>query len=728
MTHKGFALSCPGNLLLTGEYAVLEEGGLGICLAPDLRAWLMAVPMALEPDQGAVLAPGGPAATLPAATPATGPGSDQADKPAINLAILVRQHPAAEPALFWSGRLAGNTWQPSQPPLLAAILDKLSPGPVLPGSPGHWTVLLDTSSFHDQAGNKLGLGSSAAATLLLTAFFHVLSAPDPRATVQDPTLCHQAVAAHRQFQGGKGSGYDIWTSFLGGVSLFSGGACPSGQPMDRLARLLPPFRLLQGAAPQKTTSAIAAYQAYKQKDPAAAATWLANCKRLAQGLAAATDQAGLFDLLDQARTAGQAWGRLIGCPADFPRPPGLPPDSLCKATGAGNENAILLGPGLDGPLVPGPGLTLHPVHYGQARGKLTLFGEHAALQGYPACGTGLPQSLVAVAVQGSGLRATPSPPAADVGPAGAAGWDLDHVAPVLRPLWPRVLELAAPGMPSLPPGQVRLLFLLSAVPRAGGYGSSAALSLGLVRLFACLAGQPLKAAAEWLQANRLDCLFHGQASGMDTGLAQGQGLCLLEPLADPAPGPGGPEQPLPPDSPRFSKHPLPPAGIWLVHAAIQRQGNTRSLVQDIRTGLVSDTPAGQGIRQAMAGLGRSCSQAARLLAAAAVDPPGPPTRPVANPESQLRADKAHQLGQLASEAQQHLGRLGLVADGCQAYLDLATTLGSLGGKMSGAGGGGAFYCVCRDQESAGQVARAWAQAAGQSGRPPLAAAPRVLAI
>lgn len=33
-------LSVPGNILLLGEYAVLEQGGIGLALAPDIRVRL----------------------------------------------------------------------------------------------------------------------------------------------------------------------------------------------------------------------------------------------------------------------------------------------------------------------------------------------------------------------------------------------------------------------------------------------------------------------------------------------------------------------------------------------------------------------------------------------------------------------------------------------------------------------------------------------------------------
>ena len=78
----------------------------------------------------------------------------------------------------------------------------------------------DTSAFHS-GGNKLGLGSSAASsTATYVALCQML---DQTATLE------QAIAIHRRFQGGRGSGMDVAAAWFGGLVQFQDG---QALPMD----------------------------------------------------------------------------------------------------------------------------------------------------------------------------------------------------------------------------------------------------------------------------------------------------------------------------------------------------------------------------------------------------------------------------------------------------------------------------------------------------------------
>ena len=61
---------------------------------------------------------------------------------------------------------------------------------------------------------------------------------------------------------------------------------------------------------------------------------------------------------------------------------------------------------------------------------------------------------------------------------------------------------------------------------------------------------------------------------------------------------------------------------------------------------------------------------------------------------------SHELGLLAREAQSELSDLGLVDPAVAALVAAGEASGSPGGKMSGAGGGGAFWLVYADETSA----------------------------
>ncbi|ANO50202.1 mevalonate kinase family protein [Woeseia oceani] len=73
-------------------------------------------------------------------------------------------------------------------------------------------LTLDTRAFIDNAsGCKLGLGSSAALSVALTAFL---------TRQRGPALLPAALAAHKAFQGGAGSGVDIACAVTGGTIAY----------------------------------------------------------------------------------------------------------------------------------------------------------------------------------------------------------------------------------------------------------------------------------------------------------------------------------------------------------------------------------------------------------------------------------------------------------------------------------------------------------------------------
>ena len=67
---------------------------------------------------------------------------------------------------------------------------------------------------------------------------------------------------------------------------------------------------------------------------------------------------------------------------------------------------------------------------------------------------------------------------------------------------------------------------------------------------------------------------------------------------------------------------------------------------------------------------------------------------------------AEELGGLAERAHRELERLGLSTPELEDLLEAGARAGAVGGKLSGAGGGGAFYLVARTSEAAHQVSRA----------------------
>ena len=291
---------------------------------------------------------------------------------------------------------------------------------------------------------------------------------------------------------------------------------------------------------------------------------------------------------------------------------------------------------------------------GRATGKLLLFGEHAAVYGYPALGISLPWGLE--------LKITP---VADTGHAGTR-----------RPI---------EALPSLPEQVAAMLTVphlhavvevRSQIPIGLGFGSSAALCVAAERAQTNAAAPP-SAAAAWHGAHERERVFHGTPSGADTGLATYAGIGFL------AWERGGGALP--------SYKPVPVADLHLVVAAVPRRGDTRehvaAVAQRIRAG---DNTTRKTLRR----LGQCSTEAKALLLK-----PGPP---------------AKALGAVADHAQRLLAALGLGDPAQERLLHAGRSAGASGGKLSGAGGGGACFLVCRDAPTATRVLAAIGEQAAES--------------
>ena len=160
--------SAPGKVILCGEYAVLE-GASALCMAVNRRCIVRLQSASLE--HSVVNAPGY----------TTAQGSFTTD----------------EHGLSWlSGgdnfRMFERVWQVSRAPVDETF-----------------TISLDTSTFRDPgSGSKIGVGSSAALAVALAKALESLGGGDALAVAR---------RAHREFQGGMGSGADIACSYTGGV-------------------------------------------------------------------------------------------------------------------------------------------------------------------------------------------------------------------------------------------------------------------------------------------------------------------------------------------------------------------------------------------------------------------------------------------------------------------------------------------------------------------------------
>jgi phosphomevalonate kinase len=172
--------SAPGKVVLAGEYAVLD-GAPAICAALDRRARVKIVPS--ETDHHVVTAPGFSAAR--------------------------GEFLAIDGELQWLA--AGGDF-----PIVADVWHTANAAPS-----ANLSLQLDTREFIDaEQGVKIGIGSSAALTTALAAALCEVTATDADAT-------RIAFAAHRQFQGGLGSGVDVACSSAGGLIEYRMGEAKS---------------------------------------------------------------------------------------------------------------------------------------------------------------------------------------------------------------------------------------------------------------------------------------------------------------------------------------------------------------------------------------------------------------------------------------------------------------------------------------------------------------------
>ena len=193
--------SAPGSVLLLGEYAVLQPGGLGVAAAVEPR-------------------------------------------------VRVRVHPAA------GGLRIGGTdgidrfaWRAGAGGLLGAVVDACTG--TLGKAPGPGLMEVDSGALTGD-GRKLGLGSSAAVAVAVTAA--LLDGPGGAAPLD--TVFDTALRAHRAAQGGRGSGYDVAASTYGGAGLFHGGGEPRFEPVPAAPAHL---FLVLGDRPLATPPAVSRY-------------------------------------------------------------------------------------------------------------------------------------------------------------------------------------------------------------------------------------------------------------------------------------------------------------------------------------------------------------------------------------------------------------------------------------------------------------------------------------
>ncbi len=213
---------------------------------------------------------------------------------------------------------------------------------------------------------------------------------------------------------------------------------------------------------------------------------------------------------------------------------------------------------------------------------------------------------------------------------------VSYMAPAVQDLWQRH------------PWQVEIT---SDVPIACGLGSSAALCGALARALAQgISPDPDEdEICRW--AHQAERYFHGRPSGVDTALSLERGLSVFDPQSQ-------------------MLQPCSSDPFGLIVGSVMRQSNTRTLVQQVHDAY--HDPQGQS-RYWIDFLGEITRQVIDGIA---------------------EGQSPQWLGQQMNRAHRALQTLGLSTPLLDQLLEWGLQAGGCGGKLSGAGGGGAFVLVC----------------------------------
>ncbi len=359
--------SAPGSLLIAGEYLVTEEGGSGLALAAGGRAQLRIESASLEMEgrragkaeywtpsnnnngslASAVWIECSKNGNRPAEdsrnewyhTPGQSPGPGVAQATPCSAT-----EPQGMKPCFPCAHSDQGSYRRREPRNDPDRMNKFTPLISLGNK-----LTVDTDIFYDGQGRKLGFGSSAAAALLYTRGLC--------ASLDIEQVAGSALRAHRKWQGGRGSGYDILTSAYGGAGHFTGGIIPSWSPLQWPKGLN--SWIIKGPGPVNSPQAVDRYRAWKQK---LGIQWdripvivdlLQSVLEAYQFLSSVTepDPRDFLEILNRMAVRGSRLGNELGVPAIPVIPDGFsnntkpwyrPGAGASKCLGAGDEIILLM--------------------------------------------------------------------------------------------------------------------------------------------------------------------------------------------------------------------------------------------------------------------------------------------------------------------------------------------------------------------------------------------------
>jgi len=301
-----------------------------------------------------------------------------------------------------------------------------------------------------------------------------------------------------------------------------------------------------------------------------------------------------------------------------------------------------------------------PAYSASAPGKIILFGEHAVVYGRPAIAAPVLQ-VRAKAIVNADPRGIPGMvrlKASDIGLDTTLS-DLPEGHPLAAVLWKAASAMKLSHIPSCS------IQVSSIIPIAGGMGSSAAISVAILRAFSAWLGHPLSDEQVSQLAYEVEIIHHGTPSGIDnTVITYARPVYFIR---------GQPIETL------QVKH-----SFTLVIGDTGVQSPTANVVGDVHQAWESDRTQVEGVFNRMAEVAASARRA-------------------------IESDLIGELGPLMDTNHALLCQLGVSSVELDGLVEAARSAGALGAKLSGAGRGGNMIALAIP-ERAGEVARALQEA------------------
>ncbi len=263
----------------------------------------------------------------------------------------------------------------------------------------------------------------------------------------------------------------------------------------------------------------------------------------------------------------------------------------------------------------------------RAHGKIILAGEHAVVYGYPAIASTIPQSVIVDACESENPGFNIPLPLGE-----GQGEVILH----------RLEQMLGPRV-------ARLQFTVkSEVPGGCGLGSSAALSVGLIRAILERFGETRTAPQVADMALQLEKIFHGNPSGVDhTAIAKEGMIWFQKGIAE-----------------RIAC----PVKLSIVVAVSRPHGGTLQAVEAVRKRYDAETAAISCIFDAIGTLTHEMRSA-------------------------IECGDVPAVGQLMNLNHDLLCQLGVSTSELNHLCEIANSNGALGAKLTGAGGGGCVIAL-----------------------------------